>query len=320
MVKYTIEGGIDFYAELYKSLDIEEDEKKNNTDNNLCLITNEILIDKHVIMDCGHKFNYIPIYKDIINHKQKFNGMEGGHGRLNTNQIRCPYCRKKQTTLLPFYEELGLAKVNGVNFYDPTIKQTINNYSKGEKCSYKYPNENFDPSQPESESNSKYNHNIKCAHYYATQIKLYNSENPLHPINYGDVNHYCYSHKKLMIKYYKAQEKQKVKDNAKAAKQKAKEDAKAAKELEKQKLKEEKQKAKEASKALKKTNVKVKYENIVIGPAVVLFESIPVTTEGCIALLKSGPNKGKHCGCQIKSETMLCWRHYKLTNNIIINN
>lgn len=307
MEKYNIEGNVDFYAELYKSLDVEELEE----DNNVCLITNEPLTDKYVVMECGHKFNYIPIYKDIINHKQKFNGLEGVNSKLNINQIRCPYCRKKQDKLLPYYEELGLAKVHGINFYDHTIKHAINHYSKGEKCAYKYPNENFDPSKPESESNSKY---LNCCHYYATQIQIYNFENPSQPINFGDENHYCYSHKKLMIKFYKAQEKQKAKDNAKAAKQKAKEDAKAAKELEKQKLKEEKQKAKEAAKAVKKI---VANENIVIGPSNVSIETQPI--EGCIAILKSGPNKGKTCGCQIKSENM-CHRHFKLANNIINNN
>lgn len=71
MVKYNIEGGLDFYAELYKSLDIEECEQKTEEDENKCLITNQQLTDKHIIMDCGHKFNYIPLYNDIVNHKKK---------------------------------------------------------------------------------------------------------------------------------------------------------------------------------------------------------------------------------------------------------
>lgn len=302
MVKYNIEGGADFYAELYKSLDIEEDLEE---DKNTCLITNQPLTDKYVTMSCGHKFNYVAIYKDIVNHKQKFNGLEGGNGRLNTNQIRCPYCRKKQDTLLPYYEELGFAKVNGVNFYDPNIKQA--NYSSNhQKCMFKYPNENYDPSKPESDTNSKYLTNMKCYHY-GSQIQLYNDSNPSHPITYGDTNYYCYSHKKTMIKQYKAEQKQKEKDEAKAAKQKAKEEAKTAKELEKQKLKEEKQKAKEAKKK--------PAENVVLGPSNVSLEPI----EGCVAILKSGPNKGKQCGCKITDDN-LCGRHFKLVHNIIINN
>jgi hypothetical protein len=306
MTKYNIEGGIDFYAELYKSLDIEEDLEDNN---NVCLITNQLLTDKHIIMGCGHKFNYIPIYKDILNHKQKFNGLEGGNGKLGTNQIRCPYCRKKQDNLLPYYEELGLAKVNGVNFYDPNIKQTYNSINY-KKCMFKYPNENYDPSKPETDTNSKYLTNMKCPSIYTKQILLYNNLDVSQPITYGDNNYYCYCHKKVMIKQYKEEAKQKAKDESKAAKLKAKE----AKDLEKQKAKEEKLKIKEETKAVKSVKKKT-VENVVIGPSNVLLEPV----EGCIAVLKSGANKGKKCGCKITNEN-LCGRHLKLANNIIINN
>ena len=56
MKKYNIEGGIDFFAELYKSLDVKENEEKSDEDKNRCLISNQPLIDKHVILKCGHKF------------------------------------------------------------------------------------------------------------------------------------------------------------------------------------------------------------------------------------------------------------------------
>jgi hypothetical protein len=35
MKKYNIEGGIDFYSELYKSLDVEENEHKTEEDSKL---------------------------------------------------------------------------------------------------------------------------------------------------------------------------------------------------------------------------------------------------------------------------------------------
>ena len=56
MKKYNIEGGIDFFSELYKSLEDEENKFKTEDDNNLCLITNQPLTDKFVKMECGHKF------------------------------------------------------------------------------------------------------------------------------------------------------------------------------------------------------------------------------------------------------------------------
>ena len=112
---------------------------------------------------------------------------------------------------------------------------------------------------------------------------------------------------KLMIKKYKTEQKQKEKEEAKSLKLKAKEDAKIANELEKQKLKEEKQKA--------KMNKKNPDENVILASSNVSLESI----EGCVAILKSGPNKGKHCGCKTTDEN-LCGRHFKLVHNIIINN
>jgi hypothetical protein len=298
MEKYKIENNVNFYDELYKSLDIEDD---LDEDNNVCLITNEPLVDKHVVMDCGHKFNYIPIYKDIVNHKQKFNGLEGSNGKLHMGEIRCPYCRNKQTKMLPYYEEFGLAKVNGVNFYDPTI---VKHY-KYTICEYKYINADYDPTIPESDTNKQYL-NKKCGHNYNTsQILIYNKANPGQAITYGDTKCYCYHHKKEMIKKYKQKEKDEAKAKAIEEKQKAKEA--------KQKAIEEKQKAKDAKQKAKEE--KEKDENIVLGPSMV--------SVGCIAILKSGPKKGTQCGCTIKTENM-CLKHckvkveVKVDENIII--
>ncbi len=44
--------------------------------------------------------------------------MEGKSTTLKVNEIRCPYCRKKQIGVLPYYEELIMEKINGVNHYD----------------------------------------------------------------------------------------------------------------------------------------------------------------------------------------------------------
>jgi hypothetical protein len=295
MNKYNIEGGIDFFSELYKSLDIE-DSKENIDYDNICLITNQPLIDKYVSLNCGHKFNYIPIYNDLINHKQKFNYMECSSRKLNTNEIRCPYCRKKQQGLIPYYEELGLKKVNGVNFYDPYCKISMYN-----KCEYKYPNDNYDPTKPETEINTPYLNNLKC-HFSGFQIAIYNSQNPLEPINYGDTKCYCYTHKKMMIKNYKYQEKEKEKLEKKQAKELDKQkkilEKKQAKELEKQKKILEKQKMKEASN-LKKISMS---ENVVLNQT------------GCVQILKTGLNKGKSCGCKIFSDNM-CKRHLPKNQN-----
>ena len=283
MNKYKIEGNINFFEELYKSLDIEEGEN----DENNCLITNQPLLDKHVILNCGHKFNYTPLYHDILNHKKKFNQMEGSISKLHTNEIRCPYCRKKQIGLLPYYEELGLQKVSGVNFYDPNKVNECHTY-KMHKCEYQLLNPQFDPNKPESTNNNKF---VQCYSNYATKITGIDSE----PNAYGDEKHYCYTHKKQVIKAYKLKEK----EQAKAKEKELKILEKAAK----QKAKEEKQKAKEEKQKAKANNKNIKTENVILGPSIIESDQT-----GCVQILKSGPNKGNPCGCKIFDNNM-CKRH-----------
>jgi hypothetical protein len=126
-------------------LDDEENEIKTAEDDNLCLITKEPLTDKHVILKCGHKYNYIPLFNDVKTHKQKFNALESSSGQLKYNEIRCPYCRNKQNELLPYYEELGLSKTHGVNYIDPArlIHKLKNQNIKC--CSYLTPNPGYNP-------------------------------------------------------------------------------------------------------------------------------------------------------------------------------
>ena len=121
MSNYNIEGGMQFYEELYKSLNDDTDTDTEN-ENSVCLITNSPLTDHFVKLNCGHTFNYLPLFYDVKNHKLKFNGME--YRRIGPNNIRCPYCRKVQHKLLPYYEELGVEKIPGINSYNP---DTINN-------------------------------------------------------------------------------------------------------------------------------------------------------------------------------------------------
>lgn len=101
-------SGIDFYAELYSSLDNEEESNKM-----VCLITDEALTEKHVVLQCGHKFNYLALFNDIKAHKSKLNSLEANYVKIN--EIRCPYCRARQNSLLPYYPELGLPQIIGVN-------------------------------------------------------------------------------------------------------------------------------------------------------------------------------------------------------------
>ena len=319
MSKYNIEGGIDFFSELYKSLDIEENSQKIEEDDNLCLITNQPLVDKHVILECGHKFNYIPLFNDIKNHKQKFNIFEGCNTKLKTNEIRCPYCRNKQNGVLPYYEELNIKKINGVNFYDPTITTiSSNDYIK---CKYLTANVDYNPdgknpietSSKYSGKNSKFFTCLHSGHYHISQLIP----------NYHDPEMFtCCYHKNIIIKEYNLnlknkakEEKQKTKDEAK---QKAIEEKQKAQEA-KQKAKEEKQKAKEEKQKAKKNK---KQENEIIG----LITDLPidasnnilnnVLNDGCIEIIKSGIKKGLQCGSKkLISDGYRCKRHFNLLIN-----
>ena len=124
--QYQIEGNINFYEELHKSLN------NNDTDNSTstCLITNMPLENDHITLKCNHKFNYYAIYNDIVNHKTKYNIME--RHNLKTNEIRCPYCRAIHKELLP--QRDNYKNVNGVNCINI---HSENEYKQG-ICNYPY--------------------------------------------------------------------------------------------------------------------------------------------------------------------------------------
>lgn len=323
MKKYNVEGDIDFFAELYKSLDYDENNNKTEEDNNICLITNKPLTTMFVEMNCGHKFNYLPLYNDVLTHKKKFNIMEGSATRLKQNELRCPYCRKKSTGLLPYYEELNLPKVSGVNHIDINYDNetdTIPTNSYYKKCEYLTPNIHFNFNSENivevykpclNLEDCKY---IKCS-YMGTQIDY-----PSNFDNYGDDKHYCWNHKKMIIRNYKKKITDKIKEEKKNLKLKEKEELQKAKNEAKQKVKDEKQLIKQN----KKTKPKVSNDNTIIidltNENVVICDlNVDVNSNIllCQEILKTGENKGSHCGNKV-FENNLCKRHTKkqLTSNI----
>lgn len=317
MDKYDIEGGIDFFSELYKSLDETTDDDAPN--DSVCLITQQPLAEFYVTMKCGHKFNYNPLYLDIKNHKQKFNNLESSSGRLGYNEVRCPYCRNKQAGVLPYHEELGLPKVHGINFIDPNYKPS--NASSLHKqfmspCEFLTLNVCFDPSANEIVESS---HDIdanckfyKCGHL-GSQINCYAGISPME--NFGDEKHYCWSHKKQVIKKYKRDLILKAKEEVKAKKMQIKEELKQLKEAEKQKITDEKKKAKDDKKNAMAKKPSHSTENVVLGPVVIGGASENNMVIGCIEILKGGARKGQVCGGKI-SENNLCKRHKASLENV----
>lgn len=294
MNKYKIENNINFYEELYKSLDEEE-----VFDDERCLITNEKLTDKFIQLNCGHKFNYIPLFNDLVNYKNKYIKLEFTSNYLNYNEIRCPYCRSKQIGLLPYYEELGVKKEHGINFVDETLPVF-------KLCAFLIPNVGY------ASNNSNSQQHFHCQ-YQGYKIEELGDD-------FKDNNYYCFKHKKLIIQKYKQDKKLKQKqeqDKKKEEKLKLKEEKIKLKE-EKMKLKEEKMKLNE-----EKKNIKKNKDNVVLGPINIILED-PNTEENkendleelyCIEILKTGLNKGNKC-CNKVFNNNLCKRHFNLKEKI----
>jgi hypothetical protein len=144
--------------------------------------------------------------------------MEGIKGHLNMNEIRCPFCRKKQNGLLPYYSELPFEKVHGVNYINPDITEVTHGHTLL-KCQFINP--------PESDGTIN-----KC-----------------HSIGHAIIAGFCLCYEHYMK--HKQAEKQKIKAAKDAAKMAAQQAAKEAKMVAQQAAKEAKMAAQQAAKEAK---------------------------------------------------------------------
>jgi len=276
MNNYIIEGNINFYEELYKSIDNIVDDSLEGEENNTCLISGEKLIEHFVKLKCGHSFNYLPLYNDIVNHKKKFNFKESGKSFLSKNQIRCPYCRSVQDGLLPFYPLKNVKQMYGV---------TENDFEKDHSyyCEYKTINELFNKDLPEDKIHN--NPYISCSNFHNN--KVFEQDY----ITKCD-KYYCIKHCNVLLKQKIKEEKEKIK----AEKEKAK------MELKKIVL--------EAKMEMKKKVLESKMKNVSDENIVLSHENIK---GGCQEILKTGLKKGTICGLQLFSICQ-CKRHFNLKN------
>jgi hypothetical protein len=113
-MKYIIEGDVDFYSELNNSGDTNSIISLNSPNENVCLISKEVLNDNFITLPCNHTFNYIPLYKEVILQKITPNSLETS--RLSPYQIRCPYCRLIVNNLLPYIPLNNVEKITNVNY------------------------------------------------------------------------------------------------------------------------------------------------------------------------------------------------------------
>jgi len=107
-MNYKIEDNIDFYSELNKV-----DDSGNSGNSGICMLTHQPLSENYITLPCKHTFNYIPLYHEV---STKFIHNHYDSNKLHNNEIKCPYCRTKYDTLLPYVDYDGIEKKHGVNW------------------------------------------------------------------------------------------------------------------------------------------------------------------------------------------------------------
>jgi len=237
-----------FYEELQKLL-----EENTDDDNNTCCITMLPLEDDCVILECGHKFNYDALYKEICQQKYVFRTYSLYHLKQNIvdhllkNEcnyfIRCPYCRNIQYSLIPNKE--GYQKRYGINSLeieneDVPFLLTPHNVKDG------------------------FIHNGRIYKQYThDKCGFENCQFTLLTYFSNIKKYYCMNHKNCGIalsKEFEKEKKQHEKEEVKKQKIKEKKDAQKKKEEEKWKMKQEQMKVKEEAKKLKEEEKKMKLE------------------------------------------------------------
>lgn len=190
-------SAFDFYNELNKS-DDDDCDRNDNENVPRCLISDEPLTERAVTMPCGHAFNYLPLLKDAFTHKHYYNRGESRNGRLNMNELRCPYCRAKHAMFLPYYsDDPQIPKIVYVNWYDPNLLYK-SPHKKGDMCVFQKTNHDFDPSKPVGADNYP---TYRCCQPFAEPIQQMTKKGM---VTYGDTNSYCPLHMHVMIDHHKA--------------------------------------------------------------------------------------------------------------------
>jgi len=298
---YIIENGIDFYAELYKGLDTT----KNNTSTNItenqsqkCCITDADLEEDHLHLECGHKFNYGPLFKEIC--KQKFSFMTYTFETLDKfskllllwenkkDFIKCPYCRNIQFTLLP--PNIKYATKYGVN--EPNLSIIDNNCLFPKKTEFN-----------QLINKQKYHFSKlddkKCYHIHKNGAVC--NQTILAKLNAKPETLYCcIIHASSKIEEITYEEKEK-----KMAEIEKKFQAKKKKTEEKQKKLDEKKKKLEDKKKMFEDKKKI------------LEDKIINNVGFCQVILKTGAKKGSKCGCKIYQDN-LCKRHTPKQQTIFV--
>lgn len=95
---------------------INSKDNLQNTTNDVCRITDCELQDNYIELACGHKFNYLPLYKEIKYQKTNKYALTYDYTKLSINQIKCPYCRVITNNILPYFKYYNIDTIRGVTY------------------------------------------------------------------------------------------------------------------------------------------------------------------------------------------------------------
>lgn len=127
-VVYEIEGDLDFFKELKTMTDKNSDTLRETSSSSSvvldiedkpiekCLITDERLYKDHITLKCGHKFNYVPLFKEVVFQKCSLLP-KNVSSSIVTNYIKHNTLTQSQstTTTHPTYSSNSLTTNNSSN-------------------------------------------------------------------------------------------------------------------------------------------------------------------------------------------------------------
>jgi hypothetical protein len=214
--KYEVEDDldVDFFAAL-KNMQ-QSQTASDQSHENACLITNDALNLFHVTLTCGHKFNYEPLYQEVLRQKGRL-GIHNYYEKIGTHQIKCPYCRTLTNQLLPYVgSHPTIKRLNGVNAPASMCMPGIecshnNNNSCGANAFYEHDSKPYclrhRNAVAKSASKSKAIHATTAAVQCVAQIQTGKNKGQqcgLHAIQSTSVPHLCKKHSKCNVVVYES--------------------------------------------------------------------------------------------------------------------
>lgn len=147
---YIVEDNINFWDELNN----DGHEENEHDESDCCLLTKLPLATNFITLDCGHKFNYMPLFEEIKH--QKASDIYNNYILFSrANQFYCPYCRKVINGLLPYIPSQVSDKVKYIN-YPSTLS------IKHHNCSYVYKSGKNKGNTCNSNSGYETEHGVLC--------------------------------------------------------------------------------------------------------------------------------------------------------------